>query len=95
MSRVLGLKGLSRNFKGQIILVPCHDIHTYTMTDQIDVAFVDEQGRVVASYRNVPPKSRYKVRQACFVVERYASQGDFWYESGDQFFAYSFMIKEN
>ena len=86
LSRVRGLNALSKDFKGELMLVSCRDIHTYTMSDPIDVAFIDRSGVVIASYKDVPIRSRYKVQKACCVIERYATRDVDWYEVGDSIF---------
>lgn len=69
-----------------IILVPCGAVHTFGMKTPIDVAFVDEQGTVVKSLRNVTKGKRLRCKNACAVVERFARSGA-WFEGGDSLFA--------
>ena len=80
MDRLRGLRALSRDFKGRLVLIPCHDVHTFSMSDPIDIAFVNKQGIVMASYRDVQPRRRYSVKDACCVIERYACPDVGWYE---------------
>ena len=40
------------------MLAPCNDVHTFGMAELIDIAFLDEQGRVLESYRAVGPRRR-------------------------------------
>lgn len=49
-ARVRGLLGAKRS-KGIVMLAPCNDVHTFGMAELIDIAFLDEQGRVLESYR--------------------------------------------
>lgn len=52
--RLMGL--FSRRSSDEILLiVPCHSVHTFGMGYAIDVAFVGREGRVLESYKNVPP----------------------------------------
>ena len=80
-ARLLGLFGRP-GFDGVLLLVPCHDIHTFGMTRPLDVAFVASDGTIVESHRNVEPCHRLKNRQAVAALERFASS-DSWFESGD------------
>lgn len=70
---------------GLLMLCPCRDIHTVGMSYSIDVAFVDEEGTVVAAYRSVPPGRRLRCRRAIVVFERLTC-GKPWYEAGDRVF---------
>lgn len=81
-ARLLGLFG-KPGFDGALLLVPCHDIHTFGMTRPLDVAFVAPDGTVIESYRNVGPCHRLKNRQAAATLERFASS-DPWFGAGDR-----------
>lgn len=37
------------------LFYPCNSVHTFFMTKNLDIAFIDYSGRVIATYRNVPP----------------------------------------
>lgn len=81
-SRLRGL--LARpDFDGVLMLVPCHDVHTYGMRHAIDVAFVVRDGTIVESHRNVLPGRRLKSRKAVATLERRASE-DPWFVPGDR-----------
>ncbi len=41
-----------------LLLTPCRSVHMYGMTFLLDVAFLDAEGAVVATYRSLPPGSR-------------------------------------
>jgi uncharacterized protein len=41
-----------------LLLEPCRAVHMYGMRFAIDAAFLDEEGRVVAVYRNLQPGAR-------------------------------------
>ena len=72
--RLKGLIGLQR-FEGVLLLAPCHDIHTFGMRMNIDVAFVDADGKVLRVERDLPPRRRVKCRGAVAVLERQADSG--------------------
>lgn len=80
-SRLAGLAA-KHDFEGVLMLVPCCDIHTFTMTRPIDVAFVSAGGIVLESYRDVVPRKRIKCRDAAAVLERFAV-GAPWFSAGD------------
>lgn len=80
-ARLRGLLGAQRP-KGQLLLVPCHDVHTVGMRYPIDVAFVDANGTVVKAVRGLEPGRRVRCRSACMVLERPASSEGEWYGEG-------------
>lgn len=80
-SRMRGLLG-RESHDGAMLLVPCSDIHTFGMRGPIDVAFVSSDGTVLESYRNVAPGCRIRDKRAIAVLERFASDEE-WYEPGD------------
>ena len=81
-SRLLGLFGRP-GFDGVLLLVPCHDIHTFGMSRPIDVAFVASDGTVLEAHRGVEPCHRLKNREAAATLERHAAP-DPWFEPGDR-----------
>lgn len=81
-SRLLGLLGRSR-FDGVLLLVPCHDVHTFGMSRPLDIAFVAADGTVIESHRSVEPCRRLKNRKAAATLERYACASP-WFASGDR-----------
>lgn len=81
LSRLVGLLG-SNTRAEPVALDPCSSIHTWFMRYAIDVALVAEDGRVMASYRNVPPCRLVSCRGAQRVLER-PSQLSFWPEKND------------
>lgn len=55
-SRFVGLLGTSSLPQGEaLILDPCGSIHTFFMRYPIDVLFLDKQGKVVGSAREIAP----------------------------------------
>ena len=75
---------LSRPGDAALLLVPCSDVHTAGMAHRIDVAFVDEAGGVLASYRDVGPFRQLRHRGAAAVIERFSSCRTPWFEPGDR-----------
>lgn len=82
LSRLRGLLGKDYQ-AGSILLLPCCDIHTLGMRENIDVAFVDKSGQVLEAYRDVKPRRRLRNKSAVAVVERFATQELPWFEAGD------------
>ncbi len=92
--RLMGL--FSRRSSAEILLIaPCHSVHTFGMGYAIDVAFVGREGRVLESYKNVPPWRLKKHPGAYAVLERRALEKDLsessdedravgWFEKGDE-----------
>ena len=82
-ARVRGLLGAKRS-KGIVMLAPCNDVHTFGMADLIDIAFLDEQGRVLESYRAVGPRRRIRCRKAVAVLERFSVNDPPWFSAGER-----------
>ncbi|HAM15612.1 MAG TPA: ATP-binding protein [Eggerthellaceae bacterium] len=80
--RLRGLIG-REGFEGELLLVPCNDVHTFGMRAPLDIAFVDGLGYVIAVHRDVGPCRRVRKRGARATVERFASAGA-WYELGSR-----------
>lgn len=92
MGRMLVASSVSARLRGllfrepsnrMVLLVPCRDIHTFGMEYAIDVAFLDREGRVLESYRDVLPKHRCRCRKAHAAVERFAQPRKPWLRQGD------------
>lgn len=69
---------------GALLLVPCSDVHTVGMRRRLDIAFVDEEGRVLEAHRDVGPLRRLRNRRAVAVVERFSSCSSPWFAAGDR-----------
>ena len=80
-ARLRGLAGRD-SFDCALLLVPCNDVHTFTMHRQIDIAFVAPDGTVLESLRDVPPRRRMRNRKAVAVIERFSSR-EWWPVMGD------------
>ncbi|MEC4184663.1 DUF192 domain-containing protein [Adlercreutzia sp. R21] len=83
-SALMRLRGLAQRAPDRTVMVfpHCRDVHTLTMRHPLDIAFVSEEGRVVAVYRLVLPGVRLRHRRAAAVIERFAQPGA-WFEKGD------------
>ena len=64
------------------LLVPCHDIHTFGMRHELDIAFISKTGQVLEVHRKVAGKRRLKRKGASMVAERFSQEGD-WLKAGD------------
>ncbi len=49
-----------------LLLVPCQGIHMIGMTYPIDVAFLDKQGVVVATYASLAPWQRTRLHRTAY-----------------------------
>lgn len=67
-----------------LMIVPCSSIHTFGMGNDLDVAFVGIDGRVLYSERSVRPGRVVRVRHAQAVLERRSSDGGPWYQVGER-----------
>ena len=81
-ARLVGLMG-KPHFDGILLLAPCHDIHTFGMGHDLDIAFVSADGSVVEAHRNVRPNRRLRNRRAIATLERLACDEP-WYAPGDR-----------
>lgn len=82
-SRMRGLL-LSQPDEGTLLLMPCADVHTVGMRRRLDIAFVDDEGCVIESHRDVGPMRRLRNRRAAAVIERFSSCSSPWFAEGDR-----------
>ena len=70
-SRLRGYIARPRPKQGEgILLIPCDAIHTWGMTFELDVLFLDDRGRVLELVRSLRPwKRTRKVAGARYVLE--------------------------
>ncbi len=70
-TRLRGLLGRPSLAGGEgLLLSPCRAIHMYGMRFPIDVAFLDPEGKVVATYDGIAPGKRTSVhREARYALE--------------------------
>lgn len=66
-----------------LMLVPCNDVHTYCMKGLLDIAFINEEGRVLKAYKKVAPQRRLKQKGACATIERFSSDEP-WFQENEQ-----------
>ena len=85
-TRIKGLLGDTLCQNGEVlVLIPCRGIHTFFMRDQLDVAFIDKEGRVILSARGLKPWRTLSVRSSVCVLERRTrASTQPWFISGDQ-----------
>lgn len=80
--RLKGLLGTTEDAE-PVALVRCRSIHTFAMTYPIDIAFVDEEGRIVDAVRSLGPNRRASSPYAFITLERPAASGP-WFEVGER-----------
>jgi uncharacterized membrane protein (UPF0127 family) len=69
-SRLLGLSRLDRAEAGAGLLIPrCSGVHTFGMRFDLDLVFLDDQGRPLAVRREVPPRRFAREPGAASVLE--------------------------
>ena len=74
-SRLLGLAFLRDLPTGHALFIPdCRSVHTFGMRFAIDVAFLDERGRVIRVERAVERRRVLRCRGAFAVVEARAGE---------------------
>lgn len=86
-ARLRGLLGTSSNWGDgyRALLIPrCCSVHTFGMRYPLDIAFVDAQGTVLRSERNVVPGRLLSCKGACFVLERPSRLTNWWPLQGNQ-----------
>lgn len=70
LARAAGLWGLPSDHRSFALeLHPCRAVHTFAMRRVIDVAFVDDDGRVLRSLPCLPPWRVARHRGACATWE--------------------------
>ncbi|HSS32058.1 MAG TPA: DUF192 domain-containing protein [Solirubrobacterales bacterium] len=76
-SRLLGLSWLEREQAGSGLLIPrCSSVHTFGMRFELDLVFIDPDGRALALHRGVPPRRVVGCRGAAAVLELPAAGGE-------------------
>lgn len=68
-----------------LLIAPCFSVHTFGMKTPLDIAFFDKEGRVIASYRSVLPRRVVRKRRAYGVLERQASNQQ-WFTEGEEIY---------
>jgi len=67
-----------------LLLEPCNSVHTVGMPTDLDIAFLDAQGLVLKSLRNVPPRQLASCREAHSTVERFSKPNETWLKTGQR-----------
>lgn len=60
--KLIGLS-MQKNIKYGLIIPNCNHIHTFLMTESIDVLFLDENNKVLYKYQNMLPGRTFKVNE--------------------------------
>jgi uncharacterized membrane protein (UPF0127 family) len=69
-ARLLGLARLNEDEAGPGLLIPrCSSVHTFGMRFPLDIVFLDELGKPLATRRNVAPRRLASLRDAAAVLE--------------------------
>jgi uncharacterized membrane protein (UPF0127 family) len=75
-TRLLGLSRRDRAKAGPGLLIPrCSSVHTFGMRFELDLFFLDGEGRVLATRRRVPPRRVVCHRGAAAVLEIPSAEG--------------------
>lgn len=75
-SRLRGLAWRERELAGPGLLIPrCSSVHTFGMRFELDVYFLDHDGRVLLVRRRVPPRRFLWCRGAAAVLEVPVGEG--------------------
>ena len=82
LRRLKGLLGTTEEAE-PVALVRCRSIHTFAMGYPIDIAFVDEEGRIVDAIRSLEPNRRASNPDAFITLERPAADAP-WFEVGER-----------
>lgn len=85
LARVRGMLGRDDlpGSSDAILIAPCRSVHTFGMRRAIDVAFLDEFGRVVLVRRGLLPHRCVWSKEAVCVIERFSHDGK-WLEEGER-----------
>lgn len=84
-ARLRGLLGTQDDWGNRKIalLIPhCRSVHTFSMRYALDIAFVDRQGTVIRSERNVAPGRLLNCKKAVLVLERPHDASKQWFDAG-------------
>ncbi|MCW2988314.1 MAG: hypothetical protein JWM24_1252 [Solirubrobacterales bacterium] len=77
LSRLLGLAGLSREQAAAGLLIPrCASVHTFAMRFELDLVFLDRDGRPLSLRRRVSPRRLAWHRGAAAVLELPSPRGE-------------------
>lgn len=65
------------------VLVPCRAVHTVGMAHELDIAFLDGKGTVLAAHRRVGRRRHLRCAGARMTLERFADESP-WFAVGDR-----------
>jgi len=83
LSRMIGLLKQDVCADGEVLLLlPCKSVHTFGMKVDIDVAFIDDRGRVLKVAQALPPRRFCSCVAASGVLERRSKVDNPWFETG-------------
>jgi uncharacterized protein len=75
-TRLRGLSRRNRDEAGPGLLIPrCSSVHTFGMRFELDLYFLDLQGRAISVRRSVPPRRVVWQRGAAAVLEIPSAEG--------------------
>lgn len=75
-TRLRGLSFRERKDAGPGLLIPrCSSVHTFGMRFELDLYFLDREGRIISVRRSVPPRRLVWQRGASAVLEIPAAEG--------------------
>jgi uncharacterized membrane protein (UPF0127 family) len=82
--RLIGMVDNSTCPNGELLVFGnCNSVHTFGMRKPLDIAFLDDQGKVLRVERNVKPLRLLYCRAAKTTVERRSNQHTEWLAIGD------------
>lgn len=83
LEKALGLIG-RKTSRGTWVFPHCNSIHTFFMKEEIDVAFISEEGKVLKVLSSVRPGRILKEGGATTTAERFSSKNN-WFKEGETY----------
>jgi uncharacterized membrane protein (UPF0127 family) len=83
--RLFGLLDRRTCAHGEVlVLYPCNNIHTFGMSEPLDIAFVDRKGIVLKTIRGLKPNRIRGCRRAVLTLERRTRSAgrQAWFKTG-------------
>lgn len=74
------------------VLVPCGAVHTIGMAHEIDIAFLDGEGTVLAAFKKVGKRRRLRCHGARMTLERFTDERP-WFAVGERVSLESVSLK--
>ncbi|MCL2889346.1 MAG: DUF192 domain-containing protein [Eggerthellaceae bacterium] len=69
-----------------LLLARCRSVHTFGMKHDLDIAFLDREGKVLSSYQQVKPRCFLGEPCAVAVLERFSTAEQSWPQEGEKLF---------